>query len=133
MRVLMVEPGTAPYEMEINGLEEMQVAVGGRITASYPFEEQVALVSNEESIWLQMPFNRSVEGGYGGIFGPFFVCGIEGESFSSLTPEQMTRYREKYYQAEILLAVHGNEVETMKVEPRPKRGPEPPQQKSPRR
>ena len=32
-----------------------------------------------------------------------------------------------------LLAVHGNEVETMKVEPRPKRGPEPPQQKSPRR
>jgi len=129
----MVEPGTAPYEREINGLEEMQAAVGGRITASYPFEEQVALVSNEESIWLQMPFNRSVEGGYGGIFGPFFVCGIEGESFSSLTPEQMTRYREKYYQAEILLAVHGNEVETMKVEPRPKRGPEPPQQKSPRR
>ena len=91
MRVLMVEPGTAPYETEINGLEEMQAAVGGRITASYPFEEQVALVSNEESIWLQMPFNRSVEGGYGGIFGPFFVCGIEGESFSSLTPEQMTR------------------------------------------
>ena len=133
MRVLMVEPGTAPYEMEINGLEEMQAAVGGRITASYPIEEQVALVSNEESIWLQMPFNRSVEGGYGGVFGPFVVCGIEGESFSSLTPEQMTRYREKYYQAEILLAVHGNEVETMKVEPRPKRGPEPPQQKSPRR
>ena len=133
MRVLMVEPGTAPYEREINGLEEMQAAVGGRITASYPFEEQVALVSNEESIWLQMPFNRSVEGGYGGIFGPFFVCGIEDESFSSLTPEQMTRYREKYYQAEILLTVHGNEVETMKVEPRPKRGPEPPQQKSPRR
>lgn len=133
MRVLMVEPGTAPYETEINGLEEMQAAVGGRITASYPFEEQVVLVSNEESIWLQMPFNRSVEGGYGGIFGPFFVCGIEGESFSSLTPEQMTRYREKYHQAEILLTVHGNEVETLKVEPRPRRGPEPPQQKSPRR
>ena len=94
MRVLMVEPGTAPYEMEINGLEEMQAAVGGRITASYPFEEQVALVSNEESIWLQMPFNRSVEGGYGGLFGPFFVCVIEGESFSSVTPEQMARYRE---------------------------------------
>ena len=133
MRVLMVEPGMAPYEMELSGLREMQAAVGGRITASYPFEEQVALVSNEESIWLQMPFNRSVEGGYGGIFGPFFVCGIEGESFSSLTPEQMARYREKYYQAEILLAVHGNEVETLKVEPRPRRGPEPPQQKSPRR
>ena len=28
MRVLMVEPGMAPYEKEINGLEEMQAAVG---------------------------------------------------------------------------------------------------------
>ena len=133
MNVLMVEPGMAPYEKELNGLREMQAAVGGLITAIYPFEEPVAIVANDEGILLKMEFNRSVEGGYGGIFGPFFVCGIEGESFSSLTPEQMTRYREKYYQAEILLAVHGNEVETMKVEPRPKRGPEPPQQKSPRR
>ena len=48
MRVLMVEPGMAPYEKEINGLEEMQAAVGGLITASYPFEEPVALVSNDE-------------------------------------------------------------------------------------
>ncbi len=39
MRVLMVEPGTAPYETELNGLEEMRAAVGGRITASYPFAE----------------------------------------------------------------------------------------------
>ena len=133
MNVLMVEPGMAPYEKELNGLKEMQAAVGGLITVIYPYEEPVGIVANDEGILLKMEFNRSVEGGYGGIFGPFFVCGIEGESFSSLTPEQMTRYREKYYQAEILLAVHGNEVETMKVEPRPKRGPEPPQQKSPRR
>ena len=59
MRVLMVEPGMAPYEKEINGLEEMQAAVGGLITASYPFEEPVALVSNDESLFLGMPFNRS--------------------------------------------------------------------------
>ena len=133
MRVLMVEPGTAPYEMELNGLDEMQAAVGGRITASYPFEEQVALVSNEESIWMRMPFNRSVEGGYGGIFGPFFVCGLNVDHFCSLTPEQMARYKEKYHHAEILLAVHGNEVATLKVEPRPRRSPEPPQRKGPRK
>ena len=64
MRALMVEPGMAPYEKEINGLKEMQTAVGGRISAIYPFQEPVALVSNEESIFLKMPFNRSVEGGY---------------------------------------------------------------------
>ena len=64
MRVLMVEPGMAPYEKEINGLEEMQAAVGGHISAIYPFKEPVALVSNDESLFLSMPFNRSVEGGY---------------------------------------------------------------------
>ena len=133
MRVLMVEPGMAPYEMELNGLREMQAAVGGRITASYPFEEPVALVSNDESILLRMPFNRSVEGGYGGIFGPFFVCGLSEDSFCSLTPEQMARYQKKYHQAEVLLAVHGNELETLKVEPRPKYSPKAPQQSGPRR
>ena len=29
MKVLMVEPGAAPYEKELNGLHEMQAAVGG--------------------------------------------------------------------------------------------------------
>lgn len=35
MNVLVVEPGMAPYEKEVNGLEEMQATVGGLITASY--------------------------------------------------------------------------------------------------
>lgn len=37
LNVLMVEPGMAPYEKEINGLEEMQAAVGGLITVIYPY------------------------------------------------------------------------------------------------
>ena len=123
----------APYEKEINGLEEMQAAVGGHISAIYPFKEPVALVSNDESLLLGMPFNRSVEGGYGGIFGPFFVCGLTEDRFCSLTPEQMARYKEKYHHAEILLGVRGNEPVTMKVEPQSKKGPEPPQRKGPRR
>ena len=36
MKVLMVEPGTEPYEKELNGLKEMQQAVGGLIQASIP-------------------------------------------------------------------------------------------------
>ncbi len=34
MKVLMVEPGAAPYEKELNGLHEMQAAVGGLIQAT---------------------------------------------------------------------------------------------------
>jgi len=108
----------APYEKEINGLEEMQSVVGGSITASYPFREKVAIVSNDESIRLGMEFNRSIEGGYGGIFGPFFVCGLTDEDFCSLTPKQMEHYKQKYHHAEILVGVHGNDLTTLKVEPR---------------
>ncbi len=46
MKVLMVEPGMEPYEKELNGLKEMQQAVGGLIQAIYPFEDKVAVVCN---------------------------------------------------------------------------------------
>lgn len=46
MNVLVVEPGVAPYEKEINGLTEMQATVGGLIDAIYPFEDRVAVVCN---------------------------------------------------------------------------------------
>ena len=54
MNVLVVEPGMAPYEKEINGLKDMQAIVGGMITASYPFKEKVAIVSNDEGLLLKM-------------------------------------------------------------------------------
>ena len=63
MKVLIVKPGYAPYEAEINGLHEMQAIVGGLIQAIYPFEDKVAVVCNDEGIFLGMPFNRSVPGG----------------------------------------------------------------------
>ena len=126
MNVLVVEPGMAPYEKEINGLKEMQAAVGGLITTSYPYEEPVAIVSNDESILEGMPFNRSVEGGYGGIFGTFFVCGLGEEDFCSLPPEQMERFKKKFHQAEILVGAKGNTPITLKVDPRPATPPEQP-------
>lgn len=127
MNVLVVEPGTAPYEKEINGLDEMQAVVGGLITVSYPFEERVGIVSNDEALLLKMEFNRSIEGGYGGIFGPFFVCGLGEEDFCSLTPEQMDFYKKKYHHAEILVGFRGEEPVTLKAEPRKPPGQEPPQ------
>ena len=86
MNVLVVEPGYLPYEKEINGLEEMQQTVGGYIQAIYPYEESVAIVCNEEGILEGLDFNRSVPGGYGGVFGTFFICGLGEENFCSLPP-----------------------------------------------
>ena len=119
MNVLVVEPGTMPYEKEINGLEEMQATVGGSIEAISPYDEFVSIVCDEEGLINGRPFNRSVEGGYGGVFGTFFVCGIDGDNFCSLTPEQMSRYKEKFKYAEILLGAKGNEPITLKVQALP--------------
>ena len=118
MNVLVVEPEMAPYEKEINGLTEMQGVVGGLIEAIYPFEDPVAVVCNEEGLIQNLPFNRSMEGGYGAVFGTFFVCGLSEEDFCSLTPEQVETYRKKFHKAEILLGVRGNEAITLKVDPK---------------
>ena len=118
MNVLVVEPEMAPYEKEINGLTEMQGVVGGLIEVIYPFEDPVVVVCNDMGLILNLPFNRSMEGGYGAVFGTFFVCGLGEEEFCSLTPEQVETYRKKFHKAEILLGVRGNEAITLKVEPK---------------
>lgn len=133
LKTLVVEPGYAPYEKALESLREMQAVVGGTIQPIYPFEEPVAVVCNDDGISLHLPFNRSMEGGYGGVFGTFFVVGLGEEDFVSLTPEQVERYKEKFHQAEILLGVDGNDLITMRVEPKKKtvdpshRGPKPPE------
>lgn len=131
MNVLVVEPGYLPYEKEINGLHEMQAVVGGLIDAIYPYKDPVAIVCNDEALLYKMPFNRSVEGGYGGVFGTFFVCGLGEESFTSLPPELMQKYKEKFKNAELLIGVRGNEPVTLKFKAEPK--PKPGQQKGPHR
>ena len=70
------------------------------------------------ALLLGLPFNRSMEGGYGGVFGTFFVCGLGREDFCSLTPEQMKTYKEKFHYAELLLGIRGNEPLTLKVQPK---------------
>jgi len=123
LNVLVVEPGMVPYEKEINGLEEMQEIVGGTITPMYPYDDLVALVCNDDAIYLNLPFNRSVEGGYGGVFGTFFVCGLAEDSFGSLTPEQVQTYKQKFRHAEILLGAVENTPITLKVPAMPKNNP----------
>lgn len=117
MKVLMVEPGAAPYEKELNGLHEMQAAVGGLIQAIYPFEDKVAVVCDDEGMLKPNEFNRSMPGGYGGVFGPFFVCGLGEDDFTSLTPQQMEVYKKQFHHAEILLGIKDNTPVTIRVEP----------------
>ena len=77
MKILVCEPGKHPYVKEIeHTLENLQKEVGGYIQALYPFEEEVAVVCNEEGLFIEdLQWNRTVEK-YGPIKGTFFVCGL---------------------------------------------------------
>ena len=137
MNVLVVEPGYLPYEKEIpdtldsdEHLRALQEIVGGFIEAIYPYEEEVAIVCNEEGLINGLPFNRSVPGGYGGVFGTFFVCGLGEEDFCSLQPELMERFKKEFRNAEILLGFDGNEAVTLKVSSQPRPHDTPPHEKS---
>ena len=101
IKVVMIQPGEIAKVTEIgNTLEELQRAVGGYIEAFYPFEEEVCIVCNDEGKFNGMAPNRAV---YGEdkklmdiIFGPFFICDCSGESFGSLSPEQLEKYSKQF-------------------------------------
>ena len=124
MNVLVVEPGYQSYGKEIQDgadhLEQMQAIVGGLIEPIYPYHEEVAIVCNEEGLINGLPFNRSVPGGYGGVFGTFFICGLGEEDFCSLPPDLMERFKKEFRNSEILLGFDGNEAVTLKVSSQPK-------------
>ena len=102
MKIVLVEPGKEAREAEITGsLREMQKLVGGLIQTMYLWEDPVALVCNDEGKILGMPLNRVLED-YDVIAGPFFICGIEGDHFCSLTEEQAKTYLEKFRQPELI-------------------------------
>lgn len=97
MEVLLVMPGQYAEMTEIKaGLSSLQDIVGGYIEATYPFSEPVAIICNEEGKINGMRLNRAVKDEEGNmldiIAGPFIVCGLGEENFTSLQPE----YREKF-------------------------------------
>lgn len=136
MNVLVVEPGYLPYEKEIpdtlnadEHLRALQEIVGGWIQAIYPYDEDVAIVCNEEGLINGLPFNRSVPGGYGGVFGTFFICGLGEDNFCSLPPKLMERFKSEYAHSEILIAAEGDKLYTLKVSSHPKQTENPPHEK----
>ena len=119
--VLVVEPRYAPYEKTIpHDVQAMREIVGGPITSVYPYNEPVAIVVNDEGVLQGRAFNRSVEGGYGGLVGTFFVCGLTVDDFCSLPPDQIERFKKRFHKAEILVGFCGDEPVTLKVEPKRK-------------
>lgn len=116
MRVLVVEPEQRPEEKEIDdSLNSMQGIVGGLIQPIY-LENSVVLVCNDEGKLLDLPANRGLRNKDGQIYdivcGTFFLCGAPPDSdhLTSLTPEQIQRYQERFYAPEMFWGLDGHIV-----------------------
>ena len=117
MRVLVVEPERRPEARGIDdSLHTMQGIVGGLIQPVYPFDDPVALVCNDEGKLMNLPANRGLRDKdgqiYDIIFGTFFLCGVPADCdhFTSLTPEQIKTYQEKFYTPEMFWGMDGRIV-----------------------
>ena len=115
MEVLLVEPGKEARMTEIgNDLRSLQSLVGGYIEATYPFDDPVALVCNDEGKIMQMPLNRALRGEDGKIYdaiaGPFFICGLGEDDFCSLPKDLQGKDMDKFRWPEKFLSIGGRIV-----------------------
>jgi hypothetical protein len=121
IRVVLLQPGQLSKITEIDAsLEGMQKTVGGLIEPFYPFEEEVCMVVNDEGKINGMRPNRAVYGEDGKmmdiICGPAFICDCRGESFASLSEEQLNRYAKQFRFPEQFFRV-GDEIKAVPYKP----------------
>ena len=101
--VLLVKPNEYPQKVTIGAeLKDLQEAVGGTITATYPFTDPVAIVCNDEGKLLGLPLNRALRDEHGQTYdaltGNFLVVGLGKEDFASLSPELAQKYEQHFHQ-----------------------------------
>ena len=122
IKVLLVEPEKYPKEIVIDdSLEAMQEVVGGDIEEYMPFDDDVAIICNEEGKMRGLPLNRAVyvqdndkKEMVDIICGKFFICYAppESESFQSLPDDMMKKYKEQFkYPERFSKEVGGNPEE----------------------
>lgn len=105
MKILIVEPIKRPREAEIDGsLESMQKTVGGYLQAIYPFEDEIALVCDDESkLKSDTKWNRMLPETSDIIKGTFFITGLGTEDFTDLSPELMKKYKQRFWNIELFI------------------------------
>lgn len=121
--VLLVKPNEYPQKVTIGAeLKDLQEAVGGTITATYPFTDPVAIVCNDEGKLLGLPMNRALRDEHGQTYdvltGNFLVVGLGEKDFASLTPELAQKYEQLFHQPEAFLKL-GNRLLVLSVPDEP--------------
>ena len=89
-------------------------------TSSYPFDDPVGLVLNDEGKLIGLDLNRSLRDEHGEIYdivaGTFLVVGLGPESFASLPPDMIQKYTEQFKRPELFASING-QIVSVPVEP----------------
>ena len=101
--VIMVEPNQEARITDIDSsLESMQNIVGGYIEEYMPFEDEVAIICNEEGKINGMPLNRAIYENNGKISdiiaGPFILCysPLESGTLQSMPDKLQEKYLNQF-------------------------------------
>ena len=104
IKVLVIKPGKRPERTEIGlKLDDMQAVVGGGIEEYQPFDDEAAIVCNDEGKINGLPLNRAIYSDNGEmteiIAGTFFICNapISSDTFHSLSEEQIEKYEKMFH------------------------------------
>lgn len=108
LKVLLIEPDKYPKMIEIDDtLEAMQELVGGNIEEYMPFEDEVAIICNEEGKLMGLPLNRAIYDESNKemieiMAGRFFItyAPVESEKFLDLPKDLADKYSRKYHYPE---------------------------------
>ena len=106
MKVLRVRPKHYPEVIDIDcSLESLQKEVEGPIQTVYPWDDEVALICNEEGKLYDdcmEKLNRTLDGPYGIpidiIVGTFLIVGLTEDDFGELLPEFVEKYEKMFHQ-----------------------------------
>ena len=106
MKVLRIRPKHYPEVIDIDGsLESLQKEVEGMIQAAYRWDDEAALICNEEGKLqdnLMESLNRTIDGPYGIpidiIVGTFLIVGLTEDGFGELAPEFIEKYEKMFHQ-----------------------------------
>lgn len=108
-KIVVVEPMKPAYEAIIgDSLEDMQKVVGGLIEVAEIFEDDVAIICNEEGKLINLPPNRVLENEKGQVrdilYGTFFLtyAPADRDNFESLPEELIKKYLKKYQMPHVI-------------------------------
>ena len=125
LSVLLIQPGKAPRMVEIpDTLDAMQELVGGYIEEYMPFDDEVAIIVNEEGKLNGLPPNRAIFAENSKqiadvLVGDFFIVKspVDSDKYQSLTKDLAKKYAEKFKYPERFYRQNG-EIKVHQIKPK---------------